>query len=44
MRMIQYSRAVVIRPRSRGVLDAPLELVIGLAERETRWRSMTPAT
>jgi hypothetical protein len=25
----------------RGVLDTPLEPVIGLAEGETRWRSMT---
>ena len=25
----------------RGVLDAPLEPVIGLAEGETRWRGMT---
>jgi hypothetical protein len=24
-----------------GVLDTPLEPVIGLAEGETRWRSMT---
>jgi hypothetical protein len=28
--------------RSRGVLDTPLEPVIGLAEGETRWRGMTP--
>jgi hypothetical protein len=28
-------------PRSHGVLDTPLEPVIGLAEAETRWRSMT---
>src|SRR6266849_6908066 len=27
--------------RSRGVLDTPLEPVIGLAEGETRWRGMT---
>jgi hypothetical protein len=27
--------------RSRGVLDIPLEPVIGLAEGETRWRGMT---
>jgi hypothetical protein len=26
---------------SRGVLDTPLEPVIGLAEGETRWRGMT---
>jgi hypothetical protein len=30
-----------MEPQSRGVLDAPLEPVIGLAEGETRWRSMT---
>jgi hypothetical protein len=39
--VIQYSRVVVIKSRSRGVLDTPLEPVIGLAEGETRWRSMT---
>ena len=33
--------AAVIEPRSRGVLDAPPEPVIGLAEGETRWRGMT---
>jgi hypothetical protein len=27
--------------KGRGVLDTPLEPVIGLAEGETRWRSMT---
>jgi hypothetical protein len=27
--------------RNDGVLDTPLEPVIGLAEGETRWRSMT---
>jgi hypothetical protein len=27
--------------RQRGVLDYPLEPVIGLAEGETRWRMMT---
>jgi hypothetical protein len=31
----------VINPRSHGVLDAPPEPVIGLAEGETRWRGMT---
>jgi hypothetical protein len=31
----------VIESRSRGVLDAPPEPVIGLAEGETRWRGMT---
>src|SRR5665213_362321 len=30
-----------IEPRSRGVLDPPLEPVIGLAGGETRWRRMT---
>jgi hypothetical protein len=35
-RLIQYSKTLVI-----GVLDTPLEPVIGLAEGETRWRSMT---
>jgi hypothetical protein len=33
MRVIQYSRALKAKPRRRGVLDTPLELVIGLAER-----------
>ena len=33
--------AAVIEPISRGVLDAPPEPVIGLAEGETRWRGMT---
>jgi hypothetical protein len=27
--------------KCRGVLDTPLEPVIGLAEGETRWRGMT---
>src|SRR5882672_5497803 len=40
-RAIQYPEAVVTEPRGRGVLDAPLEPVIGLAEGETRWRGMT---
>jgi hypothetical protein len=40
-RVIQYSEALVIEPRSRSVLDTPLEPVIGLAEGETRWRGMT---
>jgi hypothetical protein len=39
--MIQYSRDIDNQPRSRGVLDTPLEPVIGLAEGETRWRGMT---
>jgi hypothetical protein len=30
-----------MKSRRRGVLDAPLEPVIGLAEGETRWRNMT---
>jgi hypothetical protein len=38
---IQYSRALVMKSKSRGVLDTPLEPVIGLAEGETRWRGMT---
>jgi hypothetical protein len=33
--------AAVIEPRGRGVLDTPLEPVIGLAEGETRWRGIT---
>src|SRR5450759_2268182 len=40
-RAIQYSRDICAQPRSRGVLDTPLEPVIGLAEGETRWRGMT---
>jgi hypothetical protein len=35
-RAIQYSEASVIEPRSCGVLDTPLEPVIGLAGGETR--------
>ena len=31
----------MMESRSRSVLDTPLEPVIGLAEGETRWRSMT---
>ena len=30
-----------MKSKGRGVLDAPLEPVIGLAEGETRWRGMT---
>jgi hypothetical protein len=37
--MIQYSRALVMKLRSRGVLDTRLEPVIGLAAGETRWRA-----
>jgi hypothetical protein len=40
-RAIQYSETSVMEARSHGVLDTPLELVIGLAGGETRWRSMT---
>jgi len=40
-RVIQYSRPLVMESRGRGVLDAPPEPVIRLAEGETRWRSMT---
>jgi hypothetical protein len=39
--MIQYSAAVVVRPGYYGLLDTPLEPVIGLAEGATRWRGMT---
>jgi hypothetical protein len=35
-RTIQYSRALVMESRSCGVLDTPLEPVIGLAGGETR--------
>src|SRR6266567_3782472 len=38
-RMMEETR--VIESRSRGVLDAPPEPVIGLAGGETRWRGMT---
>jgi hypothetical protein len=31
----------MMESKSCGVLDTPLEPVIGLAEGETRWRSMT---
>src|SRR3977135_1839980 len=41
-RATQYSEASMMESRSRSVLDTPLEPVIGLAEGETRWRSMTP--
>ncbi len=40
-RAIQYSETSVMEPKGCGVLDAPLEPVIGLAGGETRWRSMT---
>jgi hypothetical protein len=31
----------MMEPKGRGVLDIPLEPVIGLAEGETRWRGLT---
>src|SRR5713101_1860808 len=40
-RVTQYSRAPEMGSESCGVLDTPLEPVIGLAGGETRWRSMT---
>src|SRR5437879_3849195 len=40
-RTIQHSEAPVMESKSRGVLDNPLEPVVGLAEGETRWRGMT---
>ena len=40
-RMIQYSLTSVMERRGCGVLDAPLEPVIGLAEGETRRRGTT---
>jgi hypothetical protein len=40
-RAIQYSETSVVEARSYGILDTPLEPVIGLAGGETRWRSMT---
>ena len=40
-RAIQYSETLAIEPKGCGVLDTPLEPVIGLAEGETRWWSMT---
>jgi hypothetical protein len=39
--VIQYFDVPMIEPRSCGILDTPLEAVIGLAGGETRWRSMT---
>src|SRR5260370_25729170 len=41
MRVTQYSRDASDPSRGRGVLDAPPEPVIGLAEGKTRWRGMT---
>jgi uncharacterized protein (TIGR02058 family) len=40
-RVIQYPETSAMESRSHGVLDTPLEPVIGLAEGETRWRGMT---
>jgi hypothetical protein len=40
-RMIQYSETPAMESKSCGVLDTPLEPVIGLAEGETRWRGTT---
>jgi hypothetical protein len=39
--MIRYAAPFEIYLRRLGVLDAPPEPVIGLAEGETRWRRMT---
>jgi len=39
--MIQYAAPFEIYLRRPGLLDTPPELVIGLAEGETRWRGMT---
>ena len=36
-----FQRPPAMESRRRSVLDTPLEPVIGLAEGETRWRSMT---
>jgi hypothetical protein len=41
MRATQYAETLMLESKSRGVLDTPLEPVIGLAGGETRWRSMT---
>src|ERR1700682_1494348 len=40
-RAIQYSETSMMESKGRSVLDTPLEPVIGLAEGETRWRSVT---
>ena len=40
-RVIQYAATSEDHFEGRGVLDAPPEPVIGLAEGETRWRGMT---
>jgi hypothetical protein len=39
--VIQYFQRRPWNHDRRGVLDTPMEPVIGLAEGETRWRSMT---
>jgi hypothetical protein len=41
MRGIQYAVASRFHIKVSGILDHPLEPVIGLAEGETRWRMMT---
>jgi hypothetical protein len=41
MRGIQYAAASRFHVDVSGILDHPLEPVIGLAEGETRWRMMT---
>jgi hypothetical protein len=41
MRAIRQSEASVMESKGCGVRDTPQEPVIGLAEGETRWRSMT---
>jgi hypothetical protein len=38
---IQYSASHRFHHERSGILDHPLEPVIGLAEGETRWRMMT---
>jgi hypothetical protein len=41
MRGIQYAAALRFYNWRLGVLDRPLEPVIGLAKGKTRWRAMT---
>ena len=41
MRGIQYTAATRSITGVSGILDHPLEPVVGLAEGETRWRMMT---
>ena len=38
---IQVNRAAAVDHQRFGILDHPLEPVIGLAKGETRWRMMT---